>query len=97
MNKIRKLNADELDKALSRIPAWHIERGKLYRCFRFDNFIRAFAFMSGVALEAQAMDHHPEWSNVYDTVHIRLTTHDAGGISELDFVLAEKIDALYQP
>ncbi|MDH5171990.1 MAG: 4a-hydroxytetrahydrobiopterin dehydratase, partial [Gammaproteobacteria bacterium] len=60
----------------------------------FKDFVEAFGFMSRVALLAEAMNHHPEWSNVYNRVDIHLTSHDAGGISERDFTLANRIDRL---
>ena len=67
---------------------WHIEDGKLHREFRFSDFTGAFAFMTRVALVAERMNHHPEWFNVYNRVRIDLTTHDAGGLTTLDFELA---------
>ena len=66
----------------------------LDRRFQAKNFTHAWAFMSAVAIEAEKLNHHPEWSNVYRTVEIRLTTHDTGGLSELDAKLAARIDAL---
>ena len=68
--------------------------GKLRRDLRFANFVEAFGFMSRVALLAEAMGHHPEWSNVWNRVVIELTTHDTGGLSNLDVQLAQRIDAL---
>jgi len=73
---------------------WALEGGKLARTFQFDDFVGAFGFMSQVALVAERMNHHPEWFNVYRTVRVDLTTHDAGGISELDFELAAAMEAL---
>lgn len=64
------------------------------RVFVFANFIEAFGFMSRAALYAEKLNHHPEWSNVYKTVTVRLTTHDCGGLSALDFKLAEMMDGL---
>ena len=93
---IQKLPAAEIEQRLLALPGWVIEHHKLYRLFTFDNFIEAFGFMSQVALLAETMDHHPEWSNVYNRVEIFLTTHDAGGISERDFSLAERINTLKQ-
>ena len=71
------------------------ERDAITREFVFPDFNRAFAFMTQVALAAEKADHHPEWSNVYRTVDIVLTTHDAGGVTELDVALARFIDAAY--
>ena len=90
-----KLNEGEVQEKLSALPNWSLRADKLYRELSFPNFVEAFGFMSSVALVAERMDHHPEWSNVYGRVVIELTTHDAGGISERDFELARKIEALY--
>lgn len=73
---------------------WSVREEKLYREFKFPNFILAFGFITQVAILAEKADHHPEWSNVYNRVVINLTTHDAGGISEKDFELAQKISKL---
>ena len=74
---------------------WKEENNKLYRKFQFKDFSEAFAFMTRVALEAEKMDHHPEWKNVYNTVEVWLSTHDAGDIvTDKDKKLAKKIDAL---
>ena len=92
-----KLAQDVVEAALKERPDWKMtDDGKaIQRRFVFRNFSEAFAFMTRVALKAEKMDHHPEWSNVYKTVDIRLTTHDAGGLTELDFVLARRIDAIF--
>lgn len=74
---------------------WSEEDNKLKRTFKFKNFKAAFGFMSQVALEAEKMDHHPDWSNSYNTVEIALTSHDQGGVvTEKDKKLAEKIDKI---
>ena len=74
---------------------WKEENNKLYRQFKFKDFSEAFAFMTRVAIEAEKMNHHPEWKNIYNTVEIWLNTHDAGDIiTEKDKKLAAKIDAL---
>ncbi len=74
---------------------WETKDNKLYRKFTFSNFVEAFAFMTKVALEAEKADHHPEWKNVYNSVEIWLSTHDAGDqITEKDEKLARKIDAI---
>jgi 4a-hydroxytetrahydrobiopterin dehydratase len=69
-------------------------RDALHKTFVFANFIEAFGFMTRAALVAEKLNHHPEWSNVYKTVEVTLTTHDAGGLSELDIRLAGRMDAL---
>lgn len=83
----------KLNENLAEHP-WALDNDKLHKEFRFANFIEAFGFMTRSAIIAQEMNHHPEWSNVYNRVVIDLTTHEAGGISSLDFELAEKIEAL---
>ena len=71
---------------------WEIKNGKLNKTFIFSNFIEAFSFMTKIALYAEKLNHHPEWSNVYNKVEIDLTTHEAGGVSAKDFKLADLID-----
>ena len=73
---------------------WKEENNKLYKKFTFKNFSEAFAFMTRVAIEAEKMDHHPEWFNVYKNVEVTLSTHDAGGVTELDIKLATEMDRL---
>ncbi|MCS5637205.1 MAG: 4a-hydroxytetrahydrobiopterin dehydratase [Myxococcota bacterium] len=88
------LGRQAVEERLKTLPCWQLEGGKLHRLFEFPDFIAAFGFMSQAALIAETLNHHPEWSNVYNRVDIHLTTHDAGGISELDFELAKRLDAL---
>ncbi|PIB22887.1 4a-hydroxytetrahydrobiopterin dehydratase [Amylibacter kogurei] len=71
-------------------------RDAIQKQFKFKSFVRAFGWMSSVAIIAEKMNHHPEWSNVYATVNVVLTTHDAGGLTDLDVTLARKMDALAQ-
>lgn len=74
---------------------WREEQNKLVKVFTFKDFVEAFAFMTKVALIAEKMNHHPHWSNVYNTVTIELSTHDAGNVvTDKDRVLAKAIDAL---
>jgi 4a-hydroxytetrahydrobiopterin dehydratase len=89
-----KLSAASIESKLAGLPDWSLSNEKLYRRFMFGDFVEAFGFMSRVALLAETMNHHPEWSNVYNRVDISLTTHDAGGISERDFTLAGRINSL---
>lgn len=90
----KTLSPAAVQTRLAELNGWSLDDGKLYQRFVFADFIEAFGFMSRVALLAQAMDHHPEWSNVYNRVEIYLTTHDAGGLTDRDFKLAAKIDRL---
>ncbi len=94
MAKVKKLKAAEVASRLAKLPKWSLANAKLHREYKFADFVQAFGFMSRVALVAESMNHHPEWFNVWSTVKIDLSTHDAGGISEKDFALAEKIEAL---
>jgi 4a-hydroxytetrahydrobiopterin dehydratase len=89
-----KLTSDDVRKRLTSLDDWTLEDGKLRRDFKFPDFVRAFGFMTSAAIEAEKLNHHPEWSNVYNKVTVRLVTHEAKGITELDFQLAKKLDAL---
>jgi 4a-hydroxytetrahydrobiopterin dehydratase len=89
-----KLSESEIAVALSKLPGWQNEGGKLHREYKFVDFVAAFGFMTGVALIAQGMDHHPEWFNAWNTVRINLATHDSGGITALDVKLAHSMEEL---
>ena len=92
------LSHDEIQAELARLnggsDGWRVIEGKLNRTYQFSDFVEAFGFMTRAALTAERMNHHPEWFNVYRTVRVELTTHDAGGISALDFALAAAMDRL---
>ena len=90
----KKLDDDGIERQLTDLPGWTVAGGKLHREYRFADFVAAFGFMASAALVAEAMNHHPEWFNVYHTVRIDLVTHDAGGITELDFKLAGRMEGL---
>lgn len=94
MARPAKLEPDALAAAVRGLPHWTLGDGKLRREIRFRDFSEAFGFMTRVALVAERMDHHPDWSNVWNRVAIELTTHDVGGVTELDVALARAIDAL---
>ncbi|RJF88531.1 4a-hydroxytetrahydrobiopterin dehydratase [Oleomonas cavernae] len=91
----QKLTPDARRAALESLPKWHDAeaRDAIERRFVFKDFNQAFAFMTRVALVAEQMDHHPEWFNVYKTVDVLLSTHDADGLTERDVTLARKMDA----
>lgn len=93
---VEKLDAAARAALPRELPEWRLLEGRdaIARSFRFRDFSEAWGFMSRVALLAEAQDHHPEWSNVYNRVEITLTTHDAGGLSARDLRLARAIDAL---
>jgi len=89
------LTRAEIDQALPALAGWKFEESALAKTYQFGSFREAFSFMTRVAFEAEAMNHHPEWSNVYHRVTIRLNTHDAGGqVTALDVALAQKIQEI---
>jgi 4a-hydroxytetrahydrobiopterin dehydratase len=92
-----RLSEEAIVDRMASLPGWTRDGDRITRKFQFTSFVEAFGFMSRVALLAEKMDHHPDWSNVYDRVDIALTTHDAGGLTENDFALAAAIDALAVP
>lgn len=91
---VEKLTGAKLEAELANLSGWAVKNGKLHKQFEFSSFIEAFGFMASVALVAESINHHPEWFNVYNRVTMDLTTHDAGGISVIDFELAKKVDKL---
>jgi len=92
--KAVKLSESEIAVALSTLPGWKLQGGKLHREYEFVDFVAAFSFMTGAALVAQGMDHHPEWFNVWNKVQIDLATHDASGVTNLDVKLAHSMEDL---
>lgn len=90
--KRKLLTEKEVRAALRKLKGWTFVKGKLYKEFHFPSFVEAFGFMTCVAIEAEAMNHHPEWFNVYGDVTVSLVTHDLGGISTFDIALAEKMN-----
>jgi len=93
---IPQLTPDERDAALASLPGWTLRADgqAIIRSFTFKDFSEAFAFMTRVALYAEKADHHPEWSNVWNKVHVTLTTHDAGGLSARDMAMAGVIGGM---
>ena len=89
-----KLSPQAVDEALKELDGWNVADGgaAIARTFDFRNFSEAFAFMTRAALAAEKMDHHPDWSNVYKTVEVKLSTHDSGGVTELDVKLARQMN-----
>jgi len=91
----KPLSPAEIADALRTLPGWTLESGALAKGFKFGSFKEALSFMVRVGFEAEALNHHPEWTNVYDKVSIRLNTHDAGSrVTAKDVTLAQKIDAI---
>lgn len=91
-----KLSISDRDAAIAKLNGWELVEGRdaIARAFQFANFSEAFAFMTRAALKAEAMDHHPEWFNVWNKVDVTLSTHDVGGLTELDMELAAFMDGL---
>ena len=89
-----KLSSSERQAGLETLPGWETAAGRdaIAKSFKFKSFIEAFGFMTRIALHAEKLNHHPEWSNVYNRVSILLTTHDADGLTALDIKLAQKIE-----
>lgn len=96
---VERLSADARKQALGSIPGWTEVQGReaIGKTFVFKDFNEAFGFMSRAALIAEKMDHHPEWRNVYKTVEVVLSTHDAGGVTRLDVELAAAMNAIAKP
>lgn len=86
------LTQSEITERLKKLAPWTCADNKLKRTFGFKDFREAFAFMTVVAEEAEALNHHPDWKNIYNQLWVELNTHDAGGVTELDFELAQKME-----
>ena len=89
---MRTYNQEEAEQLLDEMEDWEFIEDGIEKSYEFDDFVSAFSFMTIVAMLAEKANHHPEWSNIYNQVHIRLSTHDAGGVTEKDFELAREID-----
>jgi 4a-hydroxytetrahydrobiopterin dehydratase len=81
---------------LSEIPGWELAGDELTREFKFKDFAQAFGFMAATAITAEKMNHHPDWQNVYNKVTVRLSTHEASGLTDLDFELASRMNQIYR-
>lgn len=92
MNRPVRLSDEHVHARLPALPGWTYQDGKLLREFRFKDFSAAFAFMTRSAMRAEQLDHHPDWFNVYNRVKVQLSTHDANGVTDLDFLLAEAMN-----
>ncbi len=91
---MKLLTQAELEKGLAVMDGWTFEDNSIHTSFEFENFKDAFSVMTRIAFEAERLNHHPDWSNVYNTLNISLSTHDAGGVTQKDFELAKIIDEL---
>jgi len=93
---MKKLTDIEIEKRLENYPDWDFYDDALHTEFEFDNFKDCFSAMSRIAFECEALNHHPEWSNVYNMLMIKLSTHDEDGVTELDFKLLESIEKIVE-
>ncbi len=93
----RPLSPDEISSLVAALDSWELDGSSLRRQLVFDSFVQAFGFMAQVALIAERLDHHPNWSNVYNRVDIAVSTHDAGGLTALDFEFVRRVDAILPP
>jgi 4a-hydroxytetrahydrobiopterin dehydratase len=91
---IQPLPTEEIDAALAELPGWSLEEGMLHKTFTFKNFSEALAWMVRVGLEAEKLDHHPDWCNSWNRVHVHLITHSIDALSELDLKLAKTMEKL---
>ena len=91
-----RLSEDEIQKKLIRFPDWEYFDNALHAEFEFENFKDCFSAMSRIAFECEALNHHPDWTNVYNVLTISLSTHDAGGVTEKDFKLINAIEAIVE-
>jgi 4a-hydroxytetrahydrobiopterin dehydratase len=93
-DEYQKLSEQDIQREVAELVGWKVAGGKVNKTFEFKDFVQAFGFMTKVAMEAEKMNHHPEWFNVYNKVRIDLMTHDVGGISNYDIKLAKIIDTI---
>lgn len=91
---MKKLSEQEINENLSSLEGWNYADNSIQTSFEFENFKEAFTLMTRIAFEAEAQDHHPNWTNVYNQLEITLSTHDAGGVTEKDFELARAIESI---
>ena len=92
-----KLSEQDIEKKLLRFPEWDYYDDAIHAEFEFENFKDCFSAMSRIAFECEALNHHPDWSNVYNVLTISLSTHSASGVTDLDFKLAEAIEYIVEP
>ena len=92
---IAKLSEQEVAAGLHHLPGWTVANGNLHREFEFKDFSAAFGFMTRVAIAAEKMDHHPDWSNAWNNVMVNLSTHSVGGLTKNDFALATAIQQIF--
>lgn len=92
--QLERLSHEQISERLQNLSGWQLVHEKLHKEYQFESFVSCFGFMTKVALLAEALQHHPEWFNVYNRLTVDLSTHDVGGISARDFQLAQEMDRL---
>ncbi|MBT8284701.1 MAG: 4a-hydroxytetrahydrobiopterin dehydratase [Flavobacteriaceae bacterium] len=93
---MEKLNPEQIEEKLKALEGWEFNNDAIETSFEFKNFKEAFTVMTRIAFECEAQNHHPDWTNVYNSLQIRLSTHDAGGVTDKDFVLASSIETIIE-
>ncbi len=93
---MKKLNIEEIERKLLHFPEWEYYENAIHAEFEFENFKDCFSAMSRIAFECEALNHHPEWTNVYNVLTISLSTHDANGVTDKDFKLAKAIESIIE-
>ena len=91
------LSDKQVDMQLEELAGWQRDGNSITKSYEFNDFIEAISFMNQAAFYAEALEHHPEWHNIYNVVDVRLTTHDTGGITSLDIRLAKRMEYIIQP
>ena len=94
---MEKLSDSQIASKLLELPGWEYKNGSIIKSFTFKDFKEAFSTMTRIAFECEAQNHHPEWENVYNSLSIKLNTHDVGGITQNDFDLATSIETIVNP
>lgn len=89
---MKKLETDDILNRLTALEGWHLHENALVKTYVFSDFKEAFTFMTRVAFEAEKLQHHPDWTNVYNKLTVRMSTHDAGGVTQKDFEFIKKIE-----
>ncbi|MEY8019983.1 4a-hydroxytetrahydrobiopterin dehydratase [Muriicola sp. SD30] len=93
---MEKLNHEQIEEKLKNLEGWEFNNDAIETSFEFKNFKEAFTVMTRIAFECEAQNHHPDWTNVYNSLQIRLSTHDAGGVTDKDFALASSIETIIE-
>ncbi|MGB5237355.1 MAG: 4a-hydroxytetrahydrobiopterin dehydratase [Flavobacteriaceae bacterium] len=91
---MEKLSTSAITEKLAQLNGWDLKDDGIEKSFSFQDFKTAFAAMTHIAIECEVLNHHPEWNNVYNRLHIRFSTHDAGGLTQADFDLAKIVDKI---